>query len=176
VGALIKFIAAAIWICVVTIGAVVYSFQTSGANAEAKGPALFGGLDYVKTDVISVPILRNSRIDGYFLARLVYVVDPAKLKLLTVPAEAILVDEVYSYLYSNPQLDFSVNKTLDLEMFRAGIRDAINARVQDALIDDILVEQIDFLSKDDIRDNSVRRRTKAIEAENKAAGLPAPAH
>lgn len=173
---MIKFIAAAIWICVVTIGAVVYSFQTSGASAEAKGPALFGGLDYVKTDVISVPILRNARITGYFLARLVYVVDPAKLKQLTVPAEAILVDEVYSYLYSNPQLDFAANETLDLDLFRAGIRDAINARVQDALIDDILVEQIDFLSKDDIRDNSVRRRTNAIEAENKAAGLPAPAH
>ena len=173
---MIKFIAAAIWICVVTIGAVVYSFQTSGANAEAKGPALFGGLDYIKTDVISVPILRNARITGYFLARLVYVVDPAKLKQLTVPAEAILVDEVYSYLYSNPQLDFAANETLDLDLFRAGIRDAINARVQDALIDDILVEQIDFLSKDDIRDNSVRRRTNAIEAENKAAGLPAPAH
>jgi hypothetical protein len=175
VDALIKFVAAAIWICVVTIGAVVYSFQTSGANADAKGPALFGGLDYVKTDVISVPILRNSRVDGYFLARLVYVVDPAKLKLLTVPVEAILVDEVYSYLYSNPQLDFSAKETLDLKIFRAGIRDAINARVQDALIDDILVEQIDFLSKDDIRDNSVRRRTKAIEAEKKAASA-APAH
>jgi hypothetical protein len=174
VGALIKFIAAAIWICVVTIGAVIYSFQASGAKSEA-GPALFGGLDYVKTDVISVPILRNSKINGYFLARLVYVVDPAKLKLLSVPAEAILVDEVYSYLYSNPQLDFSANETLDLEAFRAGIRDAINARVQDALIDDILVEQIDFLSKDEIRDNSVRRRTKAIEAGNKAE-LPAAAH
>ncbi|WP_353644805.1 hypothetical protein [Mesorhizobium sp. WSM2239] len=171
---MIKFIAAAIWICVVTIGAVIYSFQASGAKSEA-GPALFGGLDYVKTDVISVPILRNSKINGYFLARLVYVVDPAKLKLLSVPAEAILVDEVYSYLYSNPQLDFSANETLDLEAFRAGIRDAINARVQDALIDDILVEQIDFLSKDEIRDNSVRRRTKAIEAGNKAE-LPAAAH
>jgi hypothetical protein len=176
VGALIKFIAAAIWICVVTIGAVVYSFQTSGANADAKGPALFGGLDYVKTDVISVPILRNSRIDGYFLARLVYVVDPAKLKLLSVPAEAILVDEVYSYLYSNPQLDFAVNETLDLEIFRAGIRDAINARVQETLVDDILVEQIDFLSKDDIRDNSVRRRTKAIDAEKASQPAPPPAH
>jgi len=175
VGALIKFIAAAIWISVVTIGAVVYSFQASGAKSEG-GPALFGGLDYIKTEVISVPILRNSKIDGYFLARLVYVVDPAKLKLLTVPAGAILVDEVYSYLYSNPQLDFSANETLDLEMFRAGIRDAINARVQDALIDDILVEQIDFLSKDEIRDNSVRRRTKAVEAGNKAAELPAVAH
>lgn len=174
-GAVIKFIAAAIWICVATIGAVIYSFQTSGANAEAKGPALFGGLDYVKTDVISVPIVRNSRIDGYFLARLVYVVDPAKLKLLTVPAEAILVDEVYSFLYSNPQLDFSANDTLDLELFRTGIRDAINARVEDKLIDDILVEQIDFLSKEEIRDNSVRKRTKAVEA-GKTAELRSPVH
>ena len=58
---MIKFVAAAIWICVVTIGAVVYSFQTSGANADAKAPALFGGLDYIKTDVISVPLLRKTR-------------------------------------------------------------------------------------------------------------------
>ena len=174
-GALIKFIAAAIWICLATIGSVFFAFQTSSANSEAKGPALFGGMDYVKTDVISVPLLRDSKIDGYFLARLVYVIDPKKLKQLTVPAEALLVDEVYSYLYSNPQIDFSVNDTLDLDALRNGIRDSINARVADTLIDDILIEQIDFLSKDEIRDNSVRRRTKAVEA-GKADEAPAPVH
>ena len=55
---MIKFIAAAIWICAATLGAVFYSFQMSAAKpaTEEAAKPLLGGLDYVKTDVISVPV------------------------------------------------------------------------------------------------------------------------
>jgi hypothetical protein len=158
---MIKFIAATVWICMVTLGAVFYSFQSAGAKsdeAEAASP-LMGGLDYVKTEVISIPVIRKSTIDGYFLTRLVYTVDPAKLAKLSVPAETLMVDQVYSYLYGNPLIDFSQHDSLDLDAFKSGIRDSINKRVGDTLVSEVMIEQIDFLSKDEIRDNALRRRT-----------------
>ena len=86
---MIKFIVAAIWICAVTIGAVFYSFQMRGGQARRRAatPPLLGGLDYVKTDVVSVPVLTTGRVVGYFLTRLVYTVEPEKLEKLSVPAE-----------------------------------------------------------------------------------------
>ena len=180
--AMIKFIAAGLWLCAATIGAVFYSFQSSVANPEGEAPAaLLGGLDYVKTPVLSVPVLKQNTVAGYFLTRLVYTVEPEKLKKLSIPAEALFSDEIYTYLFSNAAIDFTEASALDLDAFRAGIRESINKRVGEELIHDVMVEQIDFLTKEEIRDNSARRRTTAEEEEGsepaaEAAHEEKPAH
>lgn len=157
---MIKFIIGAVWVAAAAIGAVFLSFQQTRVTEQAEPkPAFFGGLDYVKTEVISVPVFKGGRVDGYFLARLVYTVEPEKLKKLTIPAESLLVDQVYTYLFSNPQIDFSAARTLDLDTLRAGIAESVNGRVGDKLVHEVLVEQVDYLSKEDIRDNQARRRS-----------------
>jgi hypothetical protein len=108
------------------------------------------------------------------------------MKLLTIPLEPLLTDEVYSYLYGNPQTDFTIAKSVNLDTFRNGIKDQVNKRIGDELIHDVIIEQIDFLSKDDIRDNAIRRRqaemktpTFGVEKGQKAAKKghsEAPAH
>lgn len=159
---MIKFIAAAIWICMATVGAVFYSFQSAGeAGADKPPKPLLGGLDYVNTNVISVPLLRNSAIEGYLLTKLVYTVEPEQLKKLSVPAEALITDQVYSYLYMNPQIDFTNKAEFDINAFKEAIRTSINARVGEKLVHEILVDQIDFLRKDEIRDSSIRRKKGA---------------
>lgn len=178
---MIKFIAAAIWICAVTIGAVFYSFQTASARIDAPAPPpLLGGLDYIKTEIVSVPVLYEGHINGYFLTRLVYTVEPEKAAMLSVPAEALIVDQVYSYIYGNPELDFINHETLDLDAFRAGIRSKINEKVGEELVHEVLIEQVDFLSKDEIRDNTIRRRMQAgSTAREMAKGFkerPAQSH
>ncbi|CDX11386.1 conserved exported hypothetical protein [Mesorhizobium sp. ORS 3324] len=161
---MIKFIAAALWICAATLGAVFYSFQAAGQRGVGEPPKpMLGGLDYVKTDIISVPLIRNAKIDGYFLTKLVYTVEPDQIKKLSIPAPALITDQVYSYLYSNPQIDFTKKETIDLDAFRKSIRDTVNARVGVELVHDVLIDQVNFLSKDEIRDNAIRRRKNAGE-------------
>ncbi|RWD59889.1 MAG: hypothetical protein E5V89_15660 [Mesorhizobium sp.] len=161
---MIKFIAAALWICAATLGAVFYSFQAAGERGVGEPPRpMLGGLDYVKTDIISVPLVRDAKIDGYFLTKLVYTVEPDQMKKLSIPAPAIITDQVYSYLYSNPQIDFTKKETIDLDAFRKAIRDTVNARVGVELVHDVLIDQVNFLSKDEIRDNAIRRRKNAGE-------------
>jgi flagellar basal body-associated protein FliL len=171
---MIKFVAAAVWVLVAALGAVYVSFQMSGqsqASASAPEPSVMGGLDYVKTDVISVPLVHEANVQGYFLSRLVYTVDPKELAKLVVPADALITDVVYSYVYSNPVIDFTNAKSLDLDGFREGIRKSINAKVGQDLVKEVLIEQIDYLSKNDIRANTVKRRTMGKKGETKP---PAP--
>lgn len=176
---MIKFIAAALWICAVTLGAVFYSFQAAGQRGVGEPPKpMLGGLDYVKTDMISVPLIRDARIDGYFLTKLVYTVEPEQIKKLSVPASALITDQVYTYLYANPEIDFTKKETIDLDAFRKAIRESINTRVGVDLVHDVLVDQVNFLSKDEIRDNAIRRRKNAGDT---AAAMtkpfqPTPAH
>lgn len=176
---MIRFVVAACWLCAVTIGAVIYSFTVSAPKGDKPPePAFFGGLDYVKTGVISVPLMKEGAVYGYFLARLVYTVEPSVARTLSLPAESLLVDEVYTYLYGNPQIDFANYDDLDLTAFRNGIREEVNKRVGRPLVHDVLVEQIDYLSKSEIRDNTIRRRMPAEGGEAPAAldGAAAPAH
>lgn len=169
---MIKFVVAGLWLCAVTIGAVFYAFQTASApTAKEPDPALLGGLDYVKTEVQSVPVLRQGGIVGYFLARFVYTVDPHEAKKLTVPASSLIADELYTYLFSNPDIDFTKVETLDVDALRNGVREAINKRIGSEFIHDVIIEQLDFLSKDQIRDNSIRRRTGGGEEKAADAGL-----
>ncbi|HEU4987576.1 MAG TPA: hypothetical protein VFT89_10980 [Rhizobiaceae bacterium] len=167
---MIKFVFAAIWICAVTIGAVFYSFQTTQAKQNETPPApFFGGLDFVRTDIITVPVVKDSGVRGYFLARLVYTVEPEKLKSLSMPAEVLFVDQVYDHLYANPQIDWTDRKSVDLDAFKTSLRDSINERVGDKLIHEVMIEQVDFLSKAEIRDNALRRRIGPAENETPAA-------
>jgi hypothetical protein len=158
---MIKFVVAALWICAATVGAVFYSFQSSGPQQPSQPkPPLLGGLDYVKTQIISVPLIRNSAMQGYFLTKLVITAEPSDIAKLSVPAPDLLTDEVYSYLYGNPMIDFSKTSTLDIGKFRDGIRDSINRRVGIELAHDVIVDQISFLTMDQIRDNAIQRRAK----------------
>ena len=156
---MIKLMVAALWISIATTGAMLFSFQWAQApdeTAKADESPAFRGLDYVSTEIISVPVFKDGRVHGYFLARLVFTAEAARLAQLKLPPQALLSDQVYSHLYANPDIDFSRREDLDLEAFRAGIRDGVNARLGEQLIHEVLVEQIDFLAKDEVGASSVR--------------------
>ena len=161
VGAMIKFIVAAIWICAVTIGAVFYSFQLAGAKADtwpeprhARRPRLCEDRRAFGAGA------EDGGIDGYFLTRLVYTVEPEKLsEAVGAGRSADHRRGLFLSLSPTRRSTSPRTTTLDLDAFRNGIRDSINKRVGEDLVHDVLVEQIDFLSKDEIRDNTIRRRT-----------------
>lgn len=179
---MIKFIGAAIWVCVATLAAVYFSFQMSGEKPEKtqdEAALLLSRTETVKTDVMSVPLIRDGTVSGYFLARLVFTVSSAELKKLTTPPESLIIDEVYSYIYGAPELDFTKVKALDLDALRDGIRDGINKSVEAELVKDVLVEQLDYLTKDDIREAALKRHAgpqKKEPEKPKADGHDAPAH
>lgn len=153
---MIKFIVAALWLCAVTVGTIFFSFSQAGqktAAAETAAP-FFGGLDYVKADLISVPLIRNARVDGYVLAQLVYTAEPREMRKLSIPIQNLLTDEAYAFIYADPAFDMA---KFDLEGFKTGLRDSINKRVGSQLIHDVLIEQIDYLPKTDIRNKNPQR-------------------
>lgn len=169
---MLKLAAAAIWIAAATAGSIFYAFQEASTvemAAPASVPSAFGGLDYVRLNVVSVPQMKGGEVQGYFLARLVFTAPAERLKQLVLPADAMLTDAVYSKLYADPMLDFSRVDTLDLDALRASLRDAVNEKIGENLITEVLVEQVDFLSKADIRRASFRGWDSAATPESTPA-------
>lgn len=172
---MIKFVVAALWIAAAAIGAVWFSFdrvqaKPAAAAQEKQAATMLGGLDYIRTDIISVPELKGGKVAGYFLTRLVYTVDPVEVKKLVVPAESLLMDQVYTYLYANPQLDLSQTKQLNLDALRNGIKDAVNTRLGQPLLHEILIEQVDYISKEEIRQNTLQVKMEQAPPKPKKGG------
>ena len=168
---MIKFIVAALWISLATTGALVYSFQSSQESdelAEGEPATAFKGLDYVTTGIISVPVFDKGKVYGYFLARLVFTAEAKRLAELKLPADALLADQVYSHLYANPEIDFTKRENLNVDSFRESLRTGVNERLGEELIREILVEQVDFLPKNDALSSSVREMDRTAQPASAA--------
>ena len=166
--AMIKFIVAGLWLCAVSIGAVIYSFQVAGAKTTAEpAAALLGGLDYVKTDVLSVPVLQHGGIVGYFLTRLVYTVDPVEMKKLSVPAaDADQRPGLHLPLRQSRTSTSRRSTRSTSTLFATACATASTSASARTLIHDVMIEQIDFLSKR--RSATTRLRRQTAPAEPKA--------
>jgi hypothetical protein len=155
---MIKIVLTGLWICVATLGSLygVVVWQ-AGKNAAAQPDKFFGGLDYVKTNTVSVPIISDGEIAGYVLARFVYVADGNKLKMLSVPAELILADEAFRILYAGSLRDFKRIEKYDLAALTKKMRERANKRFETEIIEDVLIDSINYVPKNEVR---VRRKRK----------------
>ncbi|WP_198585847.1 hypothetical protein [Pararhizobium haloflavum] len=157
---MIKLAVTAVWICLITLGSVYVSIKASSeTSAEAPPADFFGGLDYVRGEVVSIPVISDGAVHGYFLARLVFTAEPEQLARLSIDPQVLITDQLYTHLVGNKTIDFANIESFDLTTFRTGIRDALNERVGEKVFHEIIIEQVDYLTKEEIRSNMQRGGT-----------------
>ncbi|ERL99742.1 hypothetical protein Q644_09185 [Brucella intermedia 229E] len=155
---MIRIIAIGLWICAVAFGSLFFAVRQNassppdGAQAAVGG---FGGVDYVKTDVMSVPILSNGGVAGYVVTQLVYTIDSNVRKKLSVPLEFFISDEIFRKFYGSYSDTKEVEK-VSFEDVRASIIADLNARFPEPVIKDLLVEQFNYISAEEIRAMNMR--------------------
>jgi flagellar basal body-associated protein FliL len=149
---MIKIIAIGIWIVVATLGSgyVAASMSAPTAPEAAPDPTYFAGLDYRTTEVITVPIIAENAIRGYVLAAFVYTIDGETAGKLAVPPDPFIMDEAFRAVYSASGFDFKKAEQFDLVALTSSIRDTVNARYKQEVIHEVLIQQFDFLPKEDV--------------------------
>lgn len=154
---MIRTIVIGLWICAVALGSLFFAVrQNDGSSGEVKAEAGgFGGLDYVKTDVMSVPIISNGSVAGYVVTQLVYTIDSNIRKKITVPLEYFISDEIFRKFYGSYSGTKEVEK-VKFEDVRASVITDLNARFPEPVIKDLLVEQFNYISAEEIRAMNMR--------------------
>lgn len=149
---MIKTVLTGVWVVVATLVSL-YSVMVwqVGKNVTMQPDKFFGGLDYVKTNVVSVPIVSDGQIAGYVLARFVYLADGKKLKKLSVPADLILADDAFRIIYSGSVKDFRRIEKYDLTALTKKMQKSANKRFETKLIEDVLIESINYVPKSEAR-------------------------
>lgn len=141
-----------IWACIVTVGAsLALSFYKESEAAIPAGQERSEGLVYDKTPVINVPMIANGSVQGYIVTQLVFTADAKVVRQLPVPPEAFVVDEAFRSIYGDDKIDFKNLARYDLARFAQAVREQVNKRFQVDVLQDVLVQDFNYVSKDQIR-------------------------
>lgn len=148
-----KMILSGVWACVVTLASAygAYSWQTAASSPE-HGPKVFGsGLETVRTRMISVPIIIDGAIQGYVMAQLIFTIDSKTLKDMPIKPDIYLLDEAFKTIYGEGTIDFRKVQKQDLGGLAKKIADSTNKRFGSRLVEDVLIQEMNYLSKDGVR-------------------------
>jgi hypothetical protein len=149
---MIRLLVAGVWACLVTVGSsMAISYWKRDHVAPPAAEDSLGGLVYEKTKVINVPMIAEGSVQGYIVAQLVFTADAKVLRQLPVPPEAFVVDEAFRSIYGDQKLDFKNLARYDLSQFTHKVREHVNERLQTEVLRDVLVQDFNYVSKEQIR-------------------------
>ncbi len=179
---MLKLIATGLWVCIVTLAAVWFSIsQATKPPDSADAAKAKVDTEVVKVETISIPVISKGGVKGYFLSRVTLIVDKVKFKAAKLPADTFLTDELFTLLVGHKMVDLTEIQQFDLSGFKDLIKKGMNERYEGEIVMDVLVEQLDYLSKADVRanldaQNHDRKGTKIIEGEEAPEAPPPSGH
>jgi hypothetical protein len=150
----IKLIFVGLWACAISLGsswAVIAWKSGKAAEAERTPEKHSGGLEQVRTKMISVPIISGGAIQGYVLAQFAYSIEAKLLKQLTIKPDAILMDEAFKTIYAGETIDFLNLKKQDLPALLKAVSDNANRRLGAPMIQDVLIQELNYVPKAEAR-------------------------
>jgi len=148
---MIKLVVSCIWICFVTAAAAYAAAMWKlDSNDAASKPVVAEKIEYKKTRPLNVPIIAKGAVAGYVVAQFGYTLVPDNAKELSVPPEAFLLDEAFQSLYADDKLDFRHLEKYDVAGLTKMLAQKVNHRLNKEVIKDILVEELNFVAKEDI--------------------------
>lgn len=146
---MIKLLATGAWILVLTLGGV-YAAAKFGQPASDHAQDAPPPPQYVQSETMTLPVVIDGAVSGYILIRSTLVVDEAVMKDVKVPMGAYVTDQLYTILVGDQLLDLKEKAKFDVVGFKQKIREGLNAHLEKPLVKDVLIEQMDFISKEAI--------------------------
>lgn len=153
---MLKLVAAGIWAAGVTAGVAFFSadfFAGPVAPAEDAGHPV---LEQLSTEMTSVPMIRGGTVLGYVIIQLNFSIDKAAKDKAHIDPLPYLVDAAFRAVYLNPQADFAKLRASDIDKLTEAIRTEANRRLGDGMVHQVLLAQLNFVKKEDIRTNWVK--------------------
>ncbi len=147
-------------------GVVVTALSTLGASyldlgsAEAPQAEVEDlGTEEMKTEMMSVPMVRGGEVVGYLILQLAFQADKRLLEEKKLEPQAYLTDAALRVALSRTELDFRRLRGRDIDDLTTAIAKEANARIGGELVRAVLVQQLNFVKKEDIRTNWIGKGT-----------------
>jgi hypothetical protein len=147
---MLKLVLTGVWVCAVTLGSVYFSMQHASAPAISDAEAdRRASEEYVPGEIITVPAIKDGAVQGYFLAKLSFSATREGIAKLHAPLRQLVTDELYDMLVGSKYIDIA-DTPFDLPGFKGAVKDGLNKKLGSEVITEVLVEQLEYLTKDDV--------------------------
>lgn len=152
--AMLKLVGIGVWVILVTAGATygsVYLAYSGTEEASAEEPDL--GVEELKSEMTSVPVMRNGDIIGYLILQLSFAADRRLLEERKLDPLPFMMDAAFRVIFASTEMDFRRLRSKELDQLTAAIAKEANARIGSEMVRHVLLQQLNFVKKDDIRTN-----------------------
>jgi len=150
----LKIVILGVWVIAVTAlatyGSVQFTASMSGAASEEQKDF---GVEELQTDMTSVPMIRDGDIVGYVIIQLSFQADRRELEEQKMEPTPYLVDAAFRVIFGSTDIDFRKLRSSDLNRLTSKIRAESNAQMGSDLVRTVLIQQLNFVRKEDIRTN-----------------------
>jgi hypothetical protein len=144
-----------LWVIVVTAGAAfsaAYLLPKGGAE-HAEEAAEDQGVEQLKAEMTSVPMMRGGEIVGYVIIQLSFAADRALLAAKKIEPEPYINDAAFLVIFSDTDIDYRRLRPGDLDRVTSKIGEEANRRLGFGLVRHVLIQQLNFVRREDIRTN-----------------------
>jgi flagellar basal body-associated protein FliL len=156
----IKTLLIGLWVCIVALGSSYFFVQMNNSSAaHAPSEAEVEVIEFIKTDMVSVPVIREGKVQGYLVAQLSFAMNKTATKKLAFEPAPYLVDVAYRALYENSAIDFAQLQPQDLTLLAKKILEGANAKLGGEVVKDVLMNEINYVPRDEVRTNWVRKKS-----------------
>jgi hypothetical protein len=151
---MIKLVLTGVWVCAITLASVYMSVHLATAPTPAPDQSKQSLVELVKGESITIPVVKDGAVSGYFLGKISFMVKKDMMKGGTLPFTEMTTDEMFSLLIGNKMIDIANMKAFDPNAFRDMVKKDLNTHLGGEYIDQVLLEQLDYLSKEEIAANT----------------------
>ena len=156
---MIKLLLTGIWGILLLSGSVYFfasANSSSGPADQEEETAYFGKLETVLLDTMSVAVIRKNSVQGYIILDVAFTVDAKKNKQLTVPINLIIQNSVNNSFLANKKLNINRLDRFDADSYEEELVEIINEKIGEKIVAEVMIQRIDFLSSEEVRDNKLR--------------------
>lgn len=153
-----KLIGVGIWIILVTAGATLASVYLGTMDISDSSQVMDGGIEELTSEMTSIPIMRDGDISGYIVLQLSFAADKTLLGEKKLDPMPFLKDAAFRVLFTSTDVDFRDIRKVDLDRLTADVAREANARIGAELVRNVLLQQFNFVKKEDIRTNWINGR------------------
>lgn len=143
-----------VWVILVTSAATYSSiYLKSPGESAADNLSEDQSVEEFKGEMISVPMIHGGQVIGYVIIQLSFEASKAVLAEKRLEPLPYLNDAAFRVIFSSSDIDFRRLRGGDLDRLTADIARSANARIGAELLRHVLIQQLNFVRKDDIRTN-----------------------
>lgn len=148
---MIRIVAVGLWVCLVALGTLMLGIKlNSQPDITSATENAASTVEYDRTEIMSVPILADGKVNGYVISQLIYTVDSNVKQKMNVPLGVFINDEVFRTFYGS----YSDTKNIEMVKFddvKKQIIDGVNQRFPEPVIKDLMVEQFNYIPAGQVR-------------------------